>query len=125
MVETTNTMGEAGLSYYWLATYRDGSQLEQFDKEGKERLFKEIEQSKLDTFSWVPFDKSKPAHTLKLQPFQRLIAVRRHHLVTKLRTGEKKDKITYLLGWQTTHQGKNIKSIMFIHPDGSITEGGE
>lgn len=109
-----------GLTYYWLVKYKDGSQLQQFEMDGKEHLFKEIDQSRLDTYTWMPFDASKPSYTLKLEPWQRLIAAKTHRLITSLRTGIKSHTITYLLGWQTTHQGRNFKSIMYIKPDGDV-----
>ena len=34
----------------WIALYNDGEQLNQFNEDGSENLFKEIDQSKLDRF---------------------------------------------------------------------------
>lgn len=44
------------LKYFWIAEYKDGTALPQFDPDtGKEYLFKEINQSKVVRFSLYPF----------------------------------------------------------------------
>lgn len=81
------------LYYFWIAFYKDGTYLPQFDFEtGEQHLFKEIDQSKLDKFGWFPVTEELckkikdprykpnpklPYYVLKLREGQRLIALRR------------------------------------------------
>jgi len=116
-------MGIQSLRYFWKATYKDGSSICQFE-EGKERLFSEIDQSRLESFAWVPFNSSDPVIIIKLEPWQRLIAVRRNFITTGPE-GESR-KTIYLLGWQSTINGRNYKSICYIDPsEGTITMEGK
>lgn len=102
--------------YIWKAEYQDGFSLLQYDTEGREHLFKEIDQDRLKVFSWVPRYGHGPIYSIKLQSYQRLIAFRRVAYTPS--TGER--KTIYALGWQATINGKNYKSINFIHPGQSV-----
>ena len=87
------------LVYFWVAIYRDGTCLPQFDFEnGKENAFKDIDQTKLEKFGLFPFNddlaskantyakmtiatqRSLPYFVLKLEEGQRLINIRRNFL---------------------------------------------
>lgn len=83
------------IPFFWIAFYKDGSILPQYDfQTGKQNLFKEIDQSKLDKFGWFPIPKdlakkigdprivskdNLPYYVLKLRENQRLIALRREY----------------------------------------------
>ena len=129
------------LVYYWKAFYHDGTELAQFDDEGNEHLFKEIDQSKLKGFGWFPFTyqqeaflKSKghnvralplPSYVLWLKPGQRLIAFRRHFLSLSIQTpvgvsSLTNHKILYVLGWQETIGGRNMQTLMYIDEEGNV-----
>lgn len=99
------------LDFFWVAEYKDGTYLFQFEK-GKENLFKDIDQKKLKKFWLLPTREGLSIYCLHLQPWQRLIFVRRNYLTNK---GTK--ETVYLLGWQATINNKNYKSIQFIQPD--------
>lgn len=88
------------LVFFWIAFYKDGTCLPQFDvNTGKENLFKDIDQSKLEKFGLFPFNTSLalsanvmagqvvakevenlPYFILKLKEEQRLISVRRNKI---------------------------------------------
>jgi len=103
--------------YYWRAIYKNGESLEQFDEDGNEILFEEIDQDRLKSFAWIPEDESKPSYKLELKDYQRLIAFRRKFINTRGFKG----LLCYALGWQATINGINYKTIMFINPkDGSV-----
>ncbi len=101
--------------YYWVAVYEDDSVFRQFE-DNKENLFKDIDQSRLKTFKWVSTIEGKPSHSLNIKPWQRLIAFRR---VRMSPTGKVK-RTLYALGWQSTINGENVKTISWIYPNGSI-----
>ncbi|MHA1253063.1 MAG: hypothetical protein ACTSRP_23955, partial [Candidatus Helarchaeota archaeon] len=129
----------------WIAIYKDGTIFSQFDLEtGEERLFGDIDQSKLEKFGWFPFSEelakkvkektnqvvkvktNLPYFVLKLEPEQRLIAVRRNTITYMLSDLSVKRRTTvYLLGWQKTINGKNVKRIMYIDENGEFTLGEE
>jgi len=49
-------LGYNPLTFFWIAIYKDGTIFSQFDLEtGEERLFGDIDQSKLEKFGWFPF----------------------------------------------------------------------
>jgi len=119
------------LTFFWIAKYKDGTELRQFDEDGKEHSFREIDQGRLESFSWVPFTREQvlslpircvsrplPTYTLHLRENQRLIAVRRNYITYG--KGFEERRTIYLLGWQETINGKNYKSILYIHEDGSV-----
>lgn len=87
-------LGYRPLVYMWVAEYRDGSALPQFDPEtGEENRFAEIDQSRLCKFGWYPFSVEmvakmsvkaiptiNPYYTIDLKPDDELFAVRRNHI---------------------------------------------
>jgi len=130
------------LELYWICQYEDGSTLEQFEKDGKENLFQKVldTQDKIRFFTLVN-PKIRTSYTVDLkfglifinqvQPLEletkgnkdikyRLINFRR---VTREFDGSMKALSVsrlYFLGWQATVNGKNIKRLMQIHPDGRV-----
>jgi len=98
-----NTMPEPVgiIPYFWIAFFNDGTILRQYEDDGTQHLFKEIDQSKLEKFGWFPFtpelaeavnlrhgtrmfysDPRLPYYVLRLKKGQRLIALRREKLHT-------------------------------------------
>lgn len=100
--------------YYWVAVYKDNTELRQFEGTS-ENLFKDIDQNRLKTFKWVSTE-DKPTYSINIKPWQRLIAFRRVRITGSGRVRQ----VIYALGWQCTIKGRNIKTINWIYPDGSI-----
>jgi len=115
----------------WIAYYSDGTELGQFE-DGKERLFKEIDQEKLKQFGLKT--ESKIITLLDLRTGKitvndvilefpepqfrdakfRLIYFRRVRNVI----GSQKDSSTKnYIGWQTTIKGKNYKRVISFTND--------
>jgi len=102
----------AKLKYFWIAEYKDGTALPQFDLEtGKENLFKDIDQSKIVRFGLYPFtlELSKKIDCGDLNPFlpkfvinlskeDKLFFVRRNYI--KIQGTKENRYIEYLLGTQ-------------------------
>jgi len=105
---------KSNLKYVWKATYKDRTEFNQFNEDGTENLFGDIEQDELDEFSF----NSSLGHTikLKLKDDMRLICFRRH----SMNFMGQNDKIQYVLGYQKTLDGKNVKTMMFIDDEGNV-----
>lgn len=105
------------LVYFWIAFYKDGTCLPQFDLEtGKMNPFKSIDQSKLEKFGIYPFnapfsikvnlaeksnitreEEGLPFFIMHIQPTQRLIYVRRNRI--HIFTYQHCDKCGYEWQW--------------------------
>lgn len=92
----------------WKAYYKDGSDLSQYNADGSENKYKNIDRESLSHF--VLFEGKDVRFACYLHKDQRLIFRRR----TYLRGDEK--AVIYLVGWQMTVGGRNIKSIAYITP---------
>ena len=99
----------------WKANYNDGSHLEQYNADGSENKYADIDRLKLLTFTLV--NSEKTVFSLSLHEGQRLIFRRRKwiNLVgVLLRT-------VYLVGYQFNDStGKNYKVISYVHEDGLV-----
>ena len=100
-------------TYVWIGTYNDSTCIKQFDDQGQEHLFKEIDQSRLASMAWVPTTPSLPEFRLHLAPWQRLILFKRHTV-----SSDERHSVLFFLGWQATIEGRNYKSVLEIGPGG-------
>ena len=98
----------------WIAEYRDGTALPQFDPEtGLENRFALVDHSKLVRFGWYPFSvevaakiqgmivvpSRNPSYVVDLKEGDRLVAVRRNHIEFSVRRGgTRRVASIYLLG---------------------------
>lgn len=108
---------------YWVANYITNQQLKQFNEDGTENNYKDIDRSLLRRFDMVESDTDKPIHSLYLDAGQSLIFRRR----TFKKVG-KPDVIVYLVGYLEkiiTPAGVHNKIVItYIHPDGSTSLDG-
>ena len=119
----------------WLAIYKDGSTLNQFGKDGKEYLFKEINQVKLSRFQLIGnignylVDLEDGSFIINKQRISfngfkdskfKLIYFKR---IKQNLGGAIPIEITYNVGWQVAGNAEtpNYQRIMQIHPDNSIS----
>lgn len=72
--------GFDSLAYIWLAEYDDATVLRQFEDDGKEHFFSEIDQSKLKRFGWVPVEPNLVPVSISLNKGDKLICYRRNFL---------------------------------------------
>lgn len=116
-------MGSNPLVYHWLARYTDGGQLPQFEGD-QEHLFSEVDQRRLASMTLVPCKEGLHPHTVALGDGRRLILVRRNliHVTGGVESGR---ETIYLLGWQQTVNGSNIKSILYVYEDGRTVLDGD
>jgi hypothetical protein len=96
----------------WIAHYNDGTTLAQYNEDGSENRYQDINRDKLIAFTL--WNDNKLSLALHLQPGQRLIYRKR----VEKKSGEP-DIMVYLAGWQQTVNGENVQSIAYV------TQGGE
>jgi hypothetical protein len=111
----------------WVARYNDETSLPQYNGDGSENKYSDIDRRKLVSFTLTEQVEDKNIHVLSLhlEPTQRLVYRRRVEMVP----GEE-PVVIYLVGWQQTIQdgspdGRNIQSIGCVFPDLHIEWFGE
>ncbi len=135
-------------SIYWKAVYNDGTELPQFEEDGTENKYPDIDRSKLATFEIrkaaitnnevdsLGFRKyseqDKLLFKMYMQPGRRLICRRRvmdHYKIG----GKSKDptvkrywqEVVYLVGWQATIGGRSVQDIAYVFEDGHVELAGK
>jgi hypothetical protein len=106
----------------WIVVYEDGSELWQYQEDGTESKYSDIDRKRLAEFHLRIKGEEKTVLAQAIEPGQRLIYRKRHSMSGV--TGEKNWTI-HLLGWQQTVNGQNIQSISWVFPDGSIINTGK
>jgi hypothetical protein len=104
----------------WLAVYKDQSYLKQYNADGSENKYADINRDQLLAFALLS-DENKLVLSVEFErPTQKLVYRRRvfTDLVGKIKG------VIYLVGWHETINGKNIKCISYVYPDGHIVMGG-
>lgn len=110
------------LDLEWIVVYEDGGILYQYEEDGKENLYADIDRERrVAEFHLRDRSTGKIVLAYALEPGQRLIYRKRHSMSGV--TGEKNWTI-HLVGWQQTIDGKNIQNISWVFPDGSIINTG-
>jgi hypothetical protein len=98
----------------WKAYYNDGTFLNQFSEDGSENRYKDINRSKLSSFSL--YDGQKAVFILFLHEGQRLIFRRR----TTINLNNVVKDLVYLVGYHQTIEGKNYSVISYIRENGLV-----
>jgi len=89
----------------WRANYDDGSCLTQYNADGTENKYVDIDRSRLVSFELLSGD------VVVFKLFLEKLDNKLKHLI-------------YLVGWQQTINGKNVQSISYIFDDGLIVMAG-
>jgi hypothetical protein len=101
----------------WKAIYKEGEPLSQFNADGSENLYRDIDRKKLSRFEL--YDGETLKFALFLHEGQRLI-FRRRNFISYSKDGEKR-WIVYLVGYQFNDEtGKNYKVINYVHENGIV-----
>lgn len=104
----------------WLAVYNDNTYLSQYNEDGTENKYKDIDRNRLTHFAMLNED-NKPILVVEIErPTQKLIYRRRTfcNLLGKI------NGVIYLVGWHENVNGKSIKAINYIYPNGKIVLAG-
>jgi len=104
----------------WIAIYNDDTFLTQFNSDGSENCYTNIDRNRLTHFAMLD-ENNKPVLVVELErPTQKLIY--RKRTFSDL-SGAVKGTI-YLVGWHENINGRSIKVINYIYPDGKIILAG-
>jgi len=105
---------------HWKAIYNDGSYLEQFNPDGSENKYPDIQRDKLVQFILLDF-LNRPRVILHLKPGQQLICRKRVaiHLAIGPQ-GKSGQEETWIVGFQENRRGVNVQSICFVFEDGHV-----
>jgi len=119
-------------SIYWKAIYKDGTSLCQFEENGTENKYPDIDRYKLTAFeirkAAVGEQPDRLLFKMFIEPGRRLIYRRR--VLERMRFGKAepelvKREIVYLVGWQATIGGRNVQDIAYVFPDGHVELAGK
>jgi len=100
------------LVYHWVAEYMDGTKFGQFNSDGSENLFRDIDLKRLKRFGWYPFSvelaakvcvaaeaRDLPEYVVDVAPGEELVAYREVALsFTWAMQKGRSEKIVYVLG---------------------------
>ena len=102
----------------WVAYYEEGNWLRQYDDDGTEHSYRDIDRNRVTSFALYdgPPATRKILH-LHLLEGQRLIYRRRVELPS--------NTVVYLVGWQKTINGENVQSIAYVFPEGEVIMAGK
>lgn len=93
--------------YNWRAIYKDGTSLPQYNVDGSENKYADIDRTKICAFEF--YKDGKLILVLDIAPGARLIYRKR---VEQSSGGESLN--VYLIGWQKTVEGRNVQSIACV-----------
>lgn len=101
----------------WKAVYNDGTFLSQYNEDGSENKYGDIDRLKLVQFQLIASD--KPLVIVHLDPAKKLIYRRRvaQH-VTGFKAGTK--EVVYIVGWQENRRGVSFQTVCFLFEDGHV-----
>jgi hypothetical protein len=101
----------------WEARYNDETTLPQYNDDGSENRYADIDRARLASFALLADNLT--VIEVHLDPGARLIFRRR---VAQAPGGE--TTCVHLVGWQRTIAGQNVQSILYVMPDGDIHMAG-
>jgi len=121
-------------SIYWKAIYKDGTSLCQFEEDGKENKYPDIDRYRLAAFEIrKAAAREQPDRLLFkmfMEPGRRLIYRRR--VLERMQFGKEKPElirekrtVVYLVGWQATIEGRNVQDIAYVFGDGHVELAGK
>ena len=98
----------------WEAIYNDGNILHQYNDDGTENKYIDIDRPRLIRF--ILHDSFGPAIVLNLTQSKNLIYRRR----VAVNLNSKVQEVVYIAGWQEKIEGRNIQMLCFLFEDGHI-----
>ena len=109
MTEVFNAMNELT----WKAVYANDSFLTQFEKDGKENKYPDIDRTKLIAFEL--YKDETLIFKMDLEKDMKLVCRRR-----TAKRNDGKIEVVYIVGWHRLIEGKGEKKIAFIFGDGRV-----
>jgi len=110
-----------GEPWFWIARYRDGSFLPQFDvRDGAFHRFDEIDLARLAVFEVRPAVGPECVFQVRIAPGMRPIFFKRHRRL-HVGTPHEHHEVLFCFGYQETVGGRNVKCVLAVRPDGAVT----
>lgn len=114
-----------GEPWFWVARYADGSHLAQFDAEdGTFHRFAEIDLGALAVFEVRRAAAGGQVFSVQVTPGMRPVFFMRHQRL-HLGTPDERSVKLYCFGYQETVGGRNVKAVLTLRPDGSVSLGND
>lgn len=109
-------------AFTWKAVYGDGTEFNEFDDDGRDHGFGEVDQSRVVRVHLIPLRPHLAEHVVAIDPTrgQRPIFFRRHRLTVRTADGavEARSTVT-VLGWRQSIGDQLVHSYTFLFDDGS------
>ena len=99
------------LKYNWVSVYNDNTRLPQFNEDGSENKYQDIDRGKLSSFEF--YKDGKLVLVCDIAPGARLIYRKR----VEQSSGSSTQRCLYLIGWQKTVNNVNSQSIAVVSED--------
>ena len=99
---------------YWKAIYSDETCFNQYNEDGSENLYKDIDRTKLDCF--ILMNEEKTILVIHLDDKKKLICRRR----IAIGLDNNIQHVVWIAGWQENRQGMNVQMVCFVFDDGHI-----
>ncbi len=123
---------------YWKAIYRDGTVFPQFNEDGSENKYPDINRKELEFFElrMSDGDSDRLLFKLHLEPGRKLIVRRRttgNIILSKavgvgngiLQAPLKTRNVVWMVGWQWNANGRNVQDIAWVFEDGHVELTGQ
>lgn len=104
----------------WVAVYNDETFLAQFNEDGSENRYEDIDRNRLTHFAMLNGD-NKPILVVEMERITQKLIYRRRTFIDLV--GKVKG-VVYLVGWHENIGGKSIKVINYIYPNGKVVLAG-
>lgn len=98
---------------FWMAGYNDGTLLTQYEPDGRENKYTDINRSKLTRF--ILFRAGKPLVVIHLDNNKKLI-----YRMRRAQNNKGYEEVVFFAGWQERRNGNNTQMIMFLFEDNHI-----
>jgi hypothetical protein len=98
---------------FWKAVYSNGKPLTQFNSDGSENKYVDIDRTKIIQF--ILYRNDEPAVVIHLDPNKKLI-----YRMRRAQNNKGCDEVVFLAGWQERNNGTNTQMIMFLFEDNHI-----
>jgi hypothetical protein len=98
---------------FWMAYYSDNTRLLQYEPDGSENKYTDIDRRKLTQF--ILFRSGKPLIVIHLDGNKKLI-----YRMRRAMNNKGYEEAVFLAGWQERISGRNTQMIMFLFEDNHI-----
>lgn len=103
----------------WKAVYNDGTFLNQYNNDGSENKYSEIDRANLSQFLLLRDTKELMVIIYFTRPSQKLIYRKRVAIyISGSKTGTQ--DVVYIVGWHENRNGTNVQMICFVFDDGHV-----